>query len=290
MWRRFEIRDRIQQLDPRADYHEIVLLVGSYEFPWLIRRSMEFALFRTYGVPRMSRLLDHTGQFRLHGQRRTDDTALLLSEVVENGYKSPRGRQALRMINRMHGKYGIHNDDMLYTLSAIIFESMTWIKKYGWRSLTQNEIQANYNFWVVIGTHMAIKNIPESLAALERWQREYERDNLRYAPTNRRVADASSQVILNMFPRFAHPLVRQMVYALLDDDLRRAFGYPRPWPLVSAVMHGGLLLAGKSMRFMPPRREPCLVTKGKIRSYPDGYRLEELGPPEEIHGAGEAGA
>ena len=24
---------------------------------------------------------------------------------------------------------------------------MTWIKKCGWRSLTQNEIQANYNFW-----------------------------------------------------------------------------------------------------------------------------------------------
>ncbi len=290
MWRRFEIRDRIQQLDPKADCHEIVQLAGTYEFPWLLRKSMEFALFRTFGVPRMSKLLDYTGQFRLHGQRRLDDTALLFAELVEHGSKSSRGRQTLRLINRMHGKYGIHDDDMLYTLSTLIFESMIWTRKYGWRSLTRNEIQGNYYFWVDIGTHMGIKDIPESLEAFERWQREYVRDNLRYAPTNRRVADASVQVILNWLPRFTRPLVRQIVYALLDDDLRRAFGYPRPWPLVSAALHGSLLLAGKLMRFMPPRREPYLVTKGKIRSYPDGYRLEELGPPEEIHGAGEAGA
>ena len=100
MWRRFEIRDRIQQLDPVEDCQQIVFLVGTYEFPWLTRKALEFALFRSFGAPSISKILDRTGQFRDHGQRRFDDTALLIAELVENGYDSPRGRQAIRMMNR----------------------------------------------------------------------------------------------------------------------------------------------------------------------------------------------
>lgn len=279
MRRRFEIRDRILQMDAKKDCAEIILLVGTYEFPWLIRKSMEFAFFRTYGIPRISKLLDYTGEFRLRGQRRLDDTALLFAELIENGHETPRGRLALRIINRMHGKYNIHNDDMLYALSTLVFESLIWTKKYGWRALTETEIQANFNFWAEMGVHMGIRGIPESLAAFEQWQREYLRENLRYDPANRRVADASIQVIQHWAPRIARPLVKQMTYALLDDDLREAFGYPRPWPLVGAFLHISLLLTGKLMRFMPPRRQPCLPTQQKVRSYPDGYALEELGPP-----------
>ena len=43
---RYDIRNRILQLDPVADCQEIVFLVGAYEYPWLIRKSLEFALFQ----------------------------------------------------------------------------------------------------------------------------------------------------------------------------------------------------------------------------------------------------
>ena len=88
--------DRILQLDPQRDHQEIVSLTSSYEFPFDVTRSLEFALFRTFAVPSVSELLDHTGEFQQRPQKRYDDTDLLLSALYEYGYDSERGRAALR--------------------------------------------------------------------------------------------------------------------------------------------------------------------------------------------------
>lgn len=54
-------------LDPSAVYRQMSTL----EFPFTLVKSLEFALFRTYGVPSISRLLDKTREFRNHvGKRR----------------------------------------------------------------------------------------------------------------------------------------------------------------------------------------------------------------------------
>ena len=225
---RLDIRDRILQLDPKADCQQIVLLVGAYEYPWLIRKSLEFALFRSYGVPSISQLLDQTGQFKRHGQRRVDDTGLLLAEIVENGYDSPRGRQAIKIINRMHGRFDISNGDMLYVLSTFVFEPIYWTQKFGWRHPSHHENLANFYFWVEVGVRMAIKDIPPTIEEFEGFKQDYERERFVYQASNRRVADATLRVLQSWYPRPVRPLVRQVVYALLDDPLRRAFDYPKP--------------------------------------------------------------
>ena len=84
---------------------------------------------------------------------------------------------------------------------------------------------------------------------------------------------------MSWYPRLLHPLARQAVYALLDERLRRAFGYPKAARVSHWLVHGGLRLAGVIMRFLPPRRRPFLLTKQSHRSYPEGYQLEQLGPP-----------
>ena len=277
---RFDIRDRILRLDPKADCQQIVLLVGAYEYPWLIRKSLEFALFRSYGAPSISQLLDQTGEFKRHGQRRVDDTGLLLAEIVENGYDSPRGRQAIKVINRMHGKFDIANDDMLYVLSTFVFEPIYWTQRFSWRRPSQHENLANYHFWVEVGARMAIKNIPPTIEEFEGFKQDYERVRFRYVASNRRVADATLQVMQSWYPKPLRPIVRQVVYAMLDEPLRRAFDYPKPLPLVRPLAHGALLLAAKLLRFLPPRRKPFLLTRAAHRSYPDGYRLDNLGPPQ----------
>jgi hypothetical protein len=58
---RYAILNQIRQLDPARDHQQIVLLVGTYESPFLIQRALEFALFRTFALPRTAKLLVETG-------------------------------------------------------------------------------------------------------------------------------------------------------------------------------------------------------------------------------------
>jgi hypothetical protein len=91
MSRRFDRRREIEALDPVRDHQRIYRISMGLEFPWDYKRSLEFALFRTYCVPSISALLAATGEFEHRPQKRYDDTALLIAEMAEHGYDSPRG-------------------------------------------------------------------------------------------------------------------------------------------------------------------------------------------------------
>ena len=129
--------ERIAALDPIRDHLEIYQISAGREFPWDYTRALEFALFRTYCVPSISRLLAATGEFEKRPQQRYDDTALLMAEIAAHGYDSPRGRAALRVVNRAHGRYAIANDDMLYVLSTFVFDPIAWLARYGWRPVSR---------------------------------------------------------------------------------------------------------------------------------------------------------
>ena len=96
---RFDIVNQIQQLDPERDNMKIMYLSFGYEFSWDSIRSLEIALHRTYCAPRISALLDRTGEFRQRTQRRYDDTSLLVAEMCKWGYLEGRGKEALERMN-----------------------------------------------------------------------------------------------------------------------------------------------------------------------------------------------
>jgi hypothetical protein len=108
----------VEQLDPETDHEQIMRILVHHEFPWDITQALSFALFRTYAVPSIGRLLHETGEFTRRTQKRYDDTALLLDEVTEHGFADPAGRAAVRRINQMHAMYDISNDDLRYVLST----------------------------------------------------------------------------------------------------------------------------------------------------------------------------
>src|SRR5262249_8572361 len=109
--------EQIQDLDAEKDHQRIVFLSCRYDFPFDTTRSLEFALFRTFSVPSISELLDRTGEFQERAQRRYDDTDIIVSELMEHGYDSDRGKRALRRMNQLHGRFQIANSDFLYVLS-----------------------------------------------------------------------------------------------------------------------------------------------------------------------------
>ena len=102
---RFSYLDEIRRLDPERDHQRIAFLDACYEFPWDTTRAFELALFRTFGVAKGATLLAGTGECTERTQKRYDDTALMLSEMLEHGYDSQRGRAAMRQMNRLHGRY-----------------------------------------------------------------------------------------------------------------------------------------------------------------------------------------
>lgn len=275
---RFDVYHEIQKLDPEHDCQRIVYLVGAYEFPFTIQRSLEFALFRTFAIPSIAKLLVETGQFASHGQKRYDDTALLVAEFSEYGYESERGLAAIRRMNQMHHRFSISNDDYLYVLSTFILEPIRWNKALAWRRATEKENQANYYFWREIGRRMGIKNIPPSLEAFDQFNRDYERQHFVNNPHSEAVARDTVRVFTDWFPAFLRPAVRWSIYALLDDPLRETFGFPKAPRWLTWTLFKLMCVRAGLMRLLPPRRTPFSLTRHRNRSYPTGYTLDQLGP------------
>jgi hypothetical protein len=125
---------------------------------------------------------------------------------------------------------------------------------------------------------MGIRDIPSSYEAFEAWSREYERREFRYADTNQRVGTSTRRIFESWGPRIAAPAVRYGIYAMLDDEMLAAFGFPRPLPGTRALLRGALGLRGRVLRWFPPRTEPHFFTDDRNRTHPDGYEIGKLGP------------
>lgn len=278
MLRRTHWLRHIARLDPATDYEEIYRVTVTHEFPWDMNQALSFALFRTYAVPSIGRLLDATGEFERDTQKRYDDTALLLDQVSIHGLHSDGGRRAIRRINQMHGAYDISNDDMRYVLSTFVVVPKRWLDDYGWRPLTPAEVEASTRYYRELGRLMAIKEIPETYDELERLLDDYEAAHFRYDPASRRVADATMALIRTFHPRVLAGPVDVFSRALMDEPLLEAFGYRAPPAAVARASRAALRLRGRAERLLPARRRPMHVEDLRwIRTYPDGYDVEQLG-------------
>lgn len=275
---RYARQQQIQQLDPITDHCQICHLLAGYEFPWDITRSLELAMLKTYCVPSISRLLDRTGEFHHHTQKRYDDTGLLVAEIFKWGYNSERGRESIRRMNAIHGHYPISNEDFLYVLSTFIYEPIRWNERFGWRAFAESEKLAIFYFWQTIGRKMHIYDIPSTYDEFAQYNQNYERQHFIYSDSNRRVIESTINLFLSWFPAIGRPLLRPFVHAMFDELTLIAFGYSNPPTLVRNLVENSLKLRGRVSRWFLPRNKPDFFTDSKLRSYPHGYELNDLGP------------
>ncbi|MGP4009327.1 oxygenase MpaB family protein [Streptomyces sp. 4N124] len=276
--KRFERLERIRRMDPYEDASEIYRLCAAYEFPWDFTRSLELALYRTYAVPSIGRLLAATAELTDRTQKRYDDTSLLLDAVVEYGFDSEEGRTAIRRINQMHRSYDISNDDMRYVLCTFVVMPKRWIDSYGWRRLSRHETVASTVHYRTLGRRMGIQDIPESYEEFETCLDAYEEAHFDWDEDARRVSDATLALMASWYPRPLRPLLRTATLALLDDPLLRAFHYPPPNATTRALARRAVRTRGRLVRLLPPRRAPHHARQNwEIKGYPNGYRLDELG-------------
>jgi hypothetical protein len=276
--RRGHWRVRNDQLDPTTDFAEIVRNLATHEFPWDTIQALSFALFRTYAVPGVGRLLDQTGAFAADTQKRYDDTALLLEPPGLLGFDHPDTRTAIRRINQMHRSYDIPNHQMRYVLSTFVVVPKRWNDDYGKRPLTRNEIDATVNYYRTLGRHLGIADIPQTFEEFSELMDTYEAEHFGFDAGGRRVADTTLELVTTFYPRPLRRAVEVFSRALMDEPLLRAFGYDVPHPVVVRTCRAALRARGRLLRYFPARRRPKLVEDfAWVRSYPDGYDLARLG-------------
>ncbi|MGW1466090.1 oxygenase MpaB family protein [Streptomyces sp. NPDC002308] len=276
--KRFDRLKEIRSLDPERDFLRIYRLSVTLEFPWDITRALELALYRTYAVPSIGRLLATTAELTDRSQKRYDDTALLLDSVVEHGFDSGEGRTALRRINAMHRSYDISNDDMRYVLCTFVVVPKRWLDAYGWRALSAHERQACAVYYRTLGAHMGIKDLPRTYAEFEETLDAYESAHFGWDEGARKVSDATLGLMASWYPAPLAPLLRGASLALLDDALIDAFRYRRPSAFARGLTRGALRLRARAVRLLPPRSEPHFARQNpEIKGYPEGYDVAALG-------------
>jgi mpaB/rubber oxygenase-like protein len=270
----------IRSLDPERDCRRIVFLDTFYEFPFDTTRALELAFFKTFASPTIAALLESTGEFTERGQKRYDDTDLLISAFSEDGWDGEVGRRALRRMNQIHSRFPIANDDFLYVLSAMVLEPIRWNERFGWRKLIEAERVSAYTFWQEIGRRMAISDIPGSLAELERFNAGYEQSRFERTDAGRHVAHAQRDMFLAWFPWLPRRLGARGISALLDEHIVDVLALDRPTRFERRAAETALQLRAAAVRRLPPRRRPRLRTTMRRRSYPGGYTIEALGPTD----------
>ncbi len=252
------------------------------EFPWDINKALEFALLRTYAVPSISGLLARTGEFEHRTEKRYDDTALLIREVLRNGLDSDRARRSFARINAMHGRFRISAEDYLYVLSTFVFSPIDWLERFGRRPMTEAERQDWFLYWNEFGRRMGLTGLFETLDQFRVFARDFERARFVAAPSNRLIAERTIDLVLAMYhvPRVLQPSGRQAALAICDAPLVAALGFPEPPRALRAVVRAALGLRKRALGFLPPNREPNWLSLGR-RTYPNGYAIEDLGtfPP-----------
>ena len=180
--------------------------------------------------------------------------------------------------------------------------------RYGYREWTLKEKCAYFRAWHDIGMRMGIREIPESISSAAEYMESFEARHMVYADSNPEISEPTIRLFLEDMPACLRPLGRRLVYAVMDDRLRVAMGYPKqPRWLSSGLKMGLKLFHGVFTQwFLPPRPvekarvriaplgcpvagggnesgKQMLVRFARFRATPcvyaeKGYRIEELGP------------
>ncbi|KAI7894880.1 uncharacterized protein EV154DRAFT_59624 [Mucor mucedo] len=242
--------DPQQVLDDPDAAQEIYSKFFSREFPFLARQGTEFALFKTYSIPSISRILASTGELVKRCPRRVEDTELILGEMlqaygrIENQRaRNPdtpqsemdaqwsRSQEATARLNEIHGRYPtIRNEDYLYTAALFVTEPQSWINRFEWRKLDVRESNAIFRIWYDVSVSMNLKNIPDSPQKLEDFKNAYAKENVKYSASNWKCAEPTLRLLLSNLPRFlqaiGYELGLRVLPSMLDPQDAKAFQLP----------------------------------------------------------------
>lgn len=269
-----------QARDPATEWHEIYQRLVLWELPAEARLGFQLAFYRPFAVPRMAKILAETGHFRRDTTRRAYDTGLVIHEIIAGGPDSPRGQRMVRLMNALHDRPDIHQEDMTYILNSLIVIPTRFMDTYGWRLVSDSERDATWRSYDHLSERMMITNRPSSYADAENMLDQYEAEHLHPSAEGRTLTQSAIAALRNRLPRPARPFAAQITGALIGDDRARwALGLPTARLGLTALVRLGSALRQARTRRKPPPSEPSFRPGQPAGSiYPHGYTLDQLGP------------
>jgi hypothetical protein len=266
---------RIEQLDLDADFQEIAALFLS-DFQ-AVMLPMGFAGFlMTYAAPRMSRILSATGQLEHSVEKRAIDTVLLMSIITAHGVRESPGRDAARVVNAMHRRYDIHQEDFVAVGCDSALKAIELAETFGWRPVTDKEREAvRRHFAAVTRALGGRKRFPESIGAMRAFMEHYMKSQFRFEQQNRRLAEATCRWYVNLVPWPLRPFFRVLLLSAVDPQVIRFCGLRAPSALARWAGRLALKWVGRCGP-VPDEAPDGLEALVRI-VYPSGYQLEDLG-------------
>ncbi len=268
-------RPKYLSLDPIRDHEEIVKQMVVYTCSFNFVRSIEIALMKTFSIPSIADILINSGEFLNRTQKRYDDTDLLLSHFIENGYSSREGAQAIQRINRMHARHPITNEQMLYVLATFVVEPILWMREFGHRELYPVEKQALFHFWLAVGKRMGIKDLFADLTIMTQYHEDYEKTFMVFSENNARLYQGVLPVVASMMPFPLNRMIAGLLPAIMSERLCRAFQLEPASSLLKTPIRWALRTRSWIASMLPSRA--AYRTRMKHPTYPDGHQIKSLG-------------
>ncbi|KAJ3562034.1 hypothetical protein NP233_g9825 [Leucocoprinus birnbaumii] len=248
------------------DARKIILVSLAYDMPLLMHYCLSFALFKSFALLPVSKLLFATKQFcnsenvskrHMSLQLPGCQAHFLLKSNIKNPTMTIKIHACLifsfivipcALIDLVIA-LNKSNELMLQILFLLVQEPVAWAKKYGWRdSRLWRNMHVPFLFYELvlanasekgtllllerIGKLMGIRDIPETREAYVKWSEEYCKTHMIPHPTNKKLADLSSGEILGFFPQVfgIRKWMMSLVSCVLDDQTRVALMWYPPEP------------------------------------------------------------
>ncbi|RHZ63632.1 uncharacterized protein CDV56_109149 [Aspergillus thermomutatus] len=258
------------------------------EFPFTALKALQFALFRTYGIPSISTLLLKTSQFSdpATSFKRYADTGALIGEFMAFEPSSDRAITALARTKFLHTGYRasgkILESDMLYTLSLFALEPVRFVEMYEWRAMSSLEECAIGTYWKSVGdalgiSYEALPSGPDGfrdglqwLEEIRAWSRRYEEEQMKAAPANRAVADKTMDVLVYGMPGWARGIGVSVATCMMDERLRVAMMYDPPPRVIKAMFSSVVAVRRFCLRYLALPR-PYFMRHDVFTEMPNEY-------------------
>ncbi|KPM42641.1 hypothetical protein AK830_g3933 [Neonectria ditissima] len=273
------------------DAHEIAKNLIYLEFPLFYDLAVRLALFETYAVENIAKLLVAVSDLNKWDTlpKRYEDTEVVFSCFATFPPTSAQLHKAIARINYLHGPFiasgKIRQEDMLYVLYASMAEPVRFINLFEWRQLDDMEVASIATLWKYIGDMMDIdyKSLLqkeewtdgiEFLEDVSNWASKYEDQYMRPMKEVHDLGEILMQLLLQSHAKFARPLAYLMALVVMGNRLRRAFGFPEPSLGITVLTYSLLLTRKLVLRFLCLPRvvpveyvsQPDKIT-GRIKHY-----------------------